>query len=555
MKLFGKRLCATILAAAVVAGVSYGPISSNAGMFDFLKSKTSVQKTKTKKLNTTNTLKSANPDVNSDADIGIDLLSEQLGEEVTVVKLKNENQITRYLKGNKSIMNRYNPLDITSVDNSKRKYFPKIDTQGSIGSCTAWATVYYQFSYAVNKALNRDGKLPENTFSPTWTYNLINEGRNQGTYYSDTLAALSQIGAVPMTMVPAYTYEEGNNIRDIHATKENWLEASKYKVSEFYNIDLKNRDYDTVVTCNDDADLDAIKKALFMGEILSATTYSDNWNRQTIQSNQWNKENDKHIGETIITRCDGDTYGSHRITIVGYNDDIWVDINEDGRVDKGEKGAFKIANSWGDYYDNDGFVWMSYDAINKVSSVKDSENVKLKSYLRKAALFDIIGFKVDVDENKRDCFVKIDMETDNADQVAVNITATDRTTGEMINALCPIPFLFSDTFQNLGMTGFDGSNGSSRGEFYLDLTNVVPEINKENLENYDIDIVVSDTFENGSPVKVNDIDIYIKSENKYLGTAFSNTNGKVLNNQAVRVKYGSTSEVQIEEPYWPEAVG
>lgn len=35
------------------------------------------------------------------------------------------------------------------------------------------------------------------------------------------------------------------------------------------------------------------------------------------------------------------------MTLVGYNDNIWVDINGNGIVDNGEKGAFKIANSWG----------------------------------------------------------------------------------------------------------------------------------------------------------------------------------------------------------------
>ncbi len=62
----------------------------------------------------------------------------------------------------------------------------------------------------------------------------------------------------------------------------------------------------------------------------------------------------------------------------------WVDINKNGVVDGGEKGALKIANSWGTdevseiirngqvvytWYSNDGFTWLSYDALNKASSV------------------------------------------------------------------------------------------------------------------------------------------------------------------------------------------
>lgn len=62
------------------------------------------------------------------------------------------------------------------------------------------------------------------------------------------------------------------------------------------------------------------------------------------------------------------------MTIVGYNDDIWIDINNNGIVDNGEKVALKIANSLGKGYRNDGFIWLAYDAINKKSSVPNFIN-------------------------------------------------------------------------------------------------------------------------------------------------------------------------------------
>jgi len=57
------------------------------------------------------------------------------------------------------------------------------------------------------------------------------------------------------------------------------------------------------------------------------------------------------------------------MTIVGYNDNIWTDINNNRKVDDGEKGALKIANSWGANWMNDGFIWLSYDALRKISTV------------------------------------------------------------------------------------------------------------------------------------------------------------------------------------------
>lgn len=54
------------------------------------------------------------------------------------------------------------------------------------------------------------------------------------------------------------------------------------------------------------------------------------------------------------------------MTLVGYNDNIWTDIIENVVVDSGEMGVFKIANSWGTNYCNDGFVWITYDAVKKL---------------------------------------------------------------------------------------------------------------------------------------------------------------------------------------------
>jgi hypothetical protein len=57
------------------------------------------------------------------------------------------------------------------------------------------------------------------------------------------------------------------------------------------------------------------------------------------------------------------------MTVVGYNDDIWIDINGNGAVDRGEKGALRIANSWGTGWGESGFRWVAYDALKLTSAV------------------------------------------------------------------------------------------------------------------------------------------------------------------------------------------
>ena len=127
--------------------------------------------------------------VNTDANISTDLLQDTLTN-AAVVDINSTNQLLKYLV-NPSYWNKFKVFRPSEVDNSNSKYFPPIINQGSLNSCTTWSTVYYQMSYAVNKELNRDGKLIENQFSPTWIYNMANEGENKGNFYADILKILS----------------------------------------------------------------------------------------------------------------------------------------------------------------------------------------------------------------------------------------------------------------------------------------------------------------------------------------------------------------------------
>jgi hypothetical protein len=56
----------------------------------------------------------------------------------------------------------------------------------------------------------------------------------------------------------------------------------------------------------------------------------------------------------------------HTMAMVGYDDRIWVDINRDGLVQANEKGAFKIADSFGtnEALHNQGFLWLAQDTLD-----------------------------------------------------------------------------------------------------------------------------------------------------------------------------------------------
>ena len=100
-------------------------------------------------------------------------------------------------------------------------YLPPVGDQGYVGSCNAWSSTYYVWTYMINWW--RDNLHPNSTsdiMNPTFTYNLINGGGDYGSLPWDAMNLISTIGAVPLSDFPLYTYppesvlqklEEGNS--------------------------------------------------------------------------------------------------------------------------------------------------------------------------------------------------------------------------------------------------------------------------------------------------------------------------------------------------------
>ena len=255
----------------------------------------------------------------------------------------------------------------SSVDLSESKYFPPVGNQGGLGSCATFSSVYYQFSYAVNQNLDVEATY-DNTRSPQIVYNFINQNGSNGTYYGSNYTFLSFYGAPTMKSVP---YSDQDDL-NWHAYDGVWRESIRTRLKDYYvyeNIGVEGKQ----ITSPDDEDLTAYKTALNDGKVLGYSTFIYSWLSTTLKANPEAPENNNHIGEHSVTVCDG-VSGGHAMTIVGYNDNIWTDINNNDKVDSGEMGAFKIVNSWGEGYCNNGFAWVAYDALNAVSSVEGVTN-------------------------------------------------------------------------------------------------------------------------------------------------------------------------------------
>lgn len=119
-------------------------------------------------------------------------------------------------------------------------------------------------------------------------------------------------------------------------------------------------------------------------------------------------------------------YSGHQFTIVGYDDTIECDIDGDDKIDEtSEKGAFKIANTWGCWL-NDGYIWVMYDSVRERSDTKIANKMTIKGatpdknefYCRVPAFEDCYTIKV----SKKDIKLvsEVDVMTNNYYSVSVD---------------------------------------------------------------------------------------------------------------------------------------
>ena len=163
--------------------------------------------------------------------------------------------------------------------------------------------------------------------------------------------------------------------------------------------------------------------------------------------------------------------------------------------------AFKIANSYGENKDNKGFVWMSYDAVKINSSVDTS---KIRNMLRTTGIYYVIGYSVDVDTTDENYYAALDIETSDLESLQVTITATANDGTSTTYEAAP----FSNGLKHgFGPYPFNYGDNKNRGQFYIDLSNVIDGLNESNFDTYTWNFNIKDTSPN--------IDVIIHSLKTY----------------------------------------
>ncbi|MGN1133421.1 MAG: InlB B-repeat-containing protein, partial [Oscillospiraceae bacterium] len=217
----------------------------------------------------------------------------------------------------------------SSVDLTSQ--FPTPRSQGSQGSCTAWAVGYALKSH--QEYVEHGWEFNDNTiYSPSFIYNQIKLPNNSGSYISDGLNLLINKGDCSLKAMKYNQYDS--------TTMPN--ASQKDKASNF-----KNKSYKTL------NGIDAVKARLRAGDgvVISIWDTSDFADNNTKSDNGiFDKVSDEDKEDYGVY----DKFGFHALCIVGY-DDNYKDKNGDTVP------SFKFMNSWGSNWGYGGFGYISYD--------------------------------------------------------------------------------------------------------------------------------------------------------------------------------------------------
>lgn len=233
-----------------------------------------------------------------------------------------------------------------TVDNSVSQYFPPIRSQGSQGSCTAWAAGYYYNTYVQARDGGWNVSSGDNSqiCSPAFLYPLENDGVDEGAYTYSVVRRLNDVGCASWAIVP-YSASDWTTWPD----EAQWVEALPRRTLASYSIG--NGSLNGCST----SEFATIKQLLANGEVLVTdtdvhSTWYDYYPRTT-----------NGINNAVLYAIDGDYLGGHAMTIVGYDD---TRTYFDGSTTR--TGAFLLANSWGSWWGASntvgqrGYMWVSY---------------------------------------------------------------------------------------------------------------------------------------------------------------------------------------------------
>jgi len=247
----------------------------------------------------------------------------------------------------------------SKLDNSKTKWFPPVGKQGSKGSCVTWSTIYYAKTFQEAKEHNwdlsrckygglypgePDVKFQSLIMSPDFVYHLSNNGKDNGISMIDVGEILQNIGTSSWRTMPYRVY----NYSD-------WPEENAFREAPLYRSKTSVQSY----YMDSDESIGGIKSLLVNGALPTINIDANNF-KNFRENYLWTLDNYSPKGT------------NHATTIVGF-DNNFGPYDENG---KEVYGAFKVVNSGGENWGDNGFFYISYACIvEKIKYVQFFEDL------------------------------------------------------------------------------------------------------------------------------------------------------------------------------------
>lgn len=243
------------------------------------------------------------------------------------------------------------------VYNGQDKYFPPIFNQSG-GSCGSAAGVGYQFTHEINSYRDADASLPENQYPSHFTWLMA--------YQTSTTEGMAKAIGIPN--VPTYggrTYSRLFGPQTHDDPDYGWMQGYNKWFSAMWNRSA----YDFQLSpTNTPEGRQELKEWLYNhcgdetmhGGGVCGIGVASGGTWAAIPNSAANKAAGV-VGMKYVEKW-GETF-DHALTVCGYDDRIEFDLDKDGivgEVEEDEVGAWIIANSWGDGWENKGFIYCPY---------------------------------------------------------------------------------------------------------------------------------------------------------------------------------------------------
>ncbi len=248
------------------------------------------------------------------------------------------------------------------VNLAKSKYFPDIFEQYG-WSCNQSSSIGYLLTYELNRLRLADGSLPENRYLPLYVWNFLNSSNStKGVSYFDSWEII-KAGGAPNEV----DYPNKSDLKFWMSGYDRYYRAMQNRVTKNWSLPVGTPE-----------GLQILKRYLFdhfdgskFGGMANFQIASGGMNLGRLPVNSYDE------GASYITTFG--VYVGHALTVVGYNDSIRLDRNDDreytNNVDINgdhvvdlmdfEKGALIVANTWGKGWGDSGFAYVPYHLLGR----------------------------------------------------------------------------------------------------------------------------------------------------------------------------------------------